>query len=117
MQLISNFNQPTIKAENIRPILKDIYVAIKPYLTWSMFISFGIAWFITNGWCYLLIIIGKGWVRAIALTYAGFLYLPFTIEKPITIWIATRIQKKLFERKKNKNEKKSNVKPTNGWKN
>ena len=51
MQVISNFNQPIIKQEHI-----------KPYLTWSMLISFGIAWFITNGWCYLLIIIGKGWV-------------------------------------------------------
>jgi hypothetical protein len=104
MQVVSNINQPIIKQEHIRPILKDLYNAIKPYLTWSMLISFGIAWFITNGWCYLLIIIGKGWVRAIALAYAGFLYLPFTIEKPITIWIATRIQKLLFIRRKKKND-------------
>ena len=98
MQVISNFNQPIIKLEeHIKPILKDIYTIIKPYLTWSMS-SFGIAWLITNGWCYLLII-GKGWVRAIALAYAGS-YLPFTIEKPITIWIATRIQKLLFIRRK-----------------
>lgn len=100
MQVVSNLNQPIIKQEHIKPILKDLYNAIKPYLTPTMIISFGIAWFITNGWCYLLIIIGRGWVRAIALAYAGFLYLPFTVEKPITIWIATMLQKKLFERKK-----------------
>lgn len=99
MQLITNCNQPTIKYEHLRPILKDIYTTIKPYLTPTMLISFGIAWFITNGWAYILVIIGKGWVRAVALAYAGFLYLPFTIEKPITIWIATRIQKKIFKRK------------------
>lgn len=102
MQVITNCNQPTIKVENIKPILKDIYTTIKPYLTPTMLISFGIAWFITNGWCYLLIIVGKGWVRAVALAYAGFLYLPFTIEKPITIWIATRIQKLLFMKERGK---------------
>jgi len=43
MQLISNFNQPIIKLEeHIKPILKDLCKVIKPYLTWSMFISFDI---------------------------------------------------------------------------
>jgi hypothetical protein len=60
MQVVSNFNQPIIKQEHIKPILKDLYNAIKPYLTWSMLISFGIAWFITNGWCYLLLLSAKG---------------------------------------------------------
>lgn len=96
MQLITNCNQPTIKAENIRPILKDIYTTIKPYLTPTMLVSFGIAWLITNGWAYILVIIGKGWVRAVASAYVVFLYFPATFEKPITIWIATRIQKLLF---------------------
>ena len=103
MQVVSNINQPIPQEYTVfHEMWEWLKKAIKPYLTWSMFISFGIAWFITNGWCYVLIIIGKGWVRAIALAYAGFLYLPFTIEKPITIWIATRIQKLLFikERKK-----------------
>jgi hypothetical protein len=98
LQAITNMYLPPPK--DIKVVYKDMWQylkkTIKPYLTPTMLISFGIAWFITNGWCYLLIIIGKGWVRAVALAYAGFLYLPFTIEKPITIWIATRIQKLLF---------------------
>jgi hypothetical protein len=103
MQVISNFNQPIPQEYTVfHEMWEWLKKTIKPYLTPTMIISFGLAWFITNGWCYLLIFIGKGWVRAIALTYAGFLYLPFTIEKPITIWIATRIQKLLFIRRKKK---------------
>lgn len=69
---------------------------IKPYLKPSIGISFFLAWMITNGWAYILIATGTGWVRTIAITYAGILWLPFTPEKVITIPLAFWIQKKLF---------------------
>lgn len=75
----------------------QVYKAhIKPYLRPSLAISFFIAWMLTNGWCYLLIAFGHGWLRGIALTYAGILWLPFTPEKLITIPFGFYIQKLLF---------------------
>lgn len=72
---------------------------IKPYLKPTLLVSFLLAWFITNGWSYLLIIIGKGWLRAVAITYAGILWLPFTPEKLITIPLALWLQKIIFIRR------------------
>ena len=72
---------------------------IKPYLTWTLAPSMLIAWLITNGWSYILIAIGHGWIRAVALAYAGILWLPFTPEKLITIPLALWIQKILFIRR------------------
>ena len=80
----------------------QIYRAyIKPYLKPTMFISFLLAWFITNGWAYLLIAIGHGWLRGMAITYASILWLPFTPEKLITIPLAIAIQKLFFVRRRN----------------
>jgi len=69
---------------------------IKPFLKPTLAISFLIAWFLTNGWAYLLVAIGSGWLRGLALTYIGLLWLPFTPEKLITIPLAFYIQKILF---------------------
>lgn len=78
----------------------QVYKAeIKPFLKPTLAISFLIAWFITNGWAYLLVAIGSGWLRGLALTYIGLLWLPFTPEKIITIPLALFIQKKFFIRK------------------
>ena len=74
---------------------------IKPYLRPTMFISFGIAWMITNGWSYLLIAIGHGWLRVIAITYAGILWFPLTPEKLITIPLALWLQKIIFVNRRN----------------
>ena len=69
---------------------------IKPFLKPTLFVSFLIAWFLTNGWAYLLATIGTGWVRGLAITYISILWLPFTPEKLITIPLAFYIQKTLF---------------------
>ena len=71
---------------------------IKPYLKPTMIISFTIAWFITNGWAYVLVFIPHGitWLTVVATAYVGILYLPVTPEKIVTIWIAVRIQRILF---------------------
>jgi biotin transporter BioY len=76
---------------------------LKPYLTWKMGISFGIAWIITNGWAYLMF--GAGiyweiqWMKTVSGAYIAFLFFPFTIEKPITIAIAIFLHKTLFGHK------------------
>jgi len=69
---------------------------IKPYLKPTLFISFALAWFGTNGWAYVLAAIGSGWARAVAITYLSILWLPFTPEKLITIPLAFYIQKLVF---------------------
>lgn len=79
-------------------MLYDIFV--KPYLKLSMLISYGIAWNITNGWSYIALGLGTFLkipiLITISSTYLAFLWMPFTIEKPITFAIAFYIQKKLF---------------------
>jgi hypothetical protein len=67
-----------------------------------MFISFGIAWIITNGWAYIMLGIGIyghiNWAKIIATTYLSILWLPFTPEKLITIPLAIWLQKILFKK-------------------
>ena len=70
------------------------------YGTPKMLVSFGIAWLITNGWSYVCLYIGKmygiTWLTTISASYIAFLFLPFTVEKIVTIWIATRLHKIIF---------------------
>jgi hypothetical protein len=65
-----------------------------------MALSFGIAWIITNGWSYVAILIGwlfeNDLLLSIGVGYQAFLWLPFTIEKPITFAIGVFIHKKFF---------------------
>lgn len=57
----------------------------------KIILYFGIAWLITNGWAYLLLGFGLwldiGWLTAIAGAYIGFLWLPCTPEKVVTLAI------------------------------
>ena len=73
--------------------IKRFFKKLKPYLTWTMFPAFFLAWLVTNGWAYILAAIGTGWIRGIAATYLGLLWLPFTPEKLITIPLAIWFQK------------------------
>ena len=70
-----------------------------------LLLSFGIAWLITNGWAYILFIIGtivgNGWLIGISTSYLGLLWLPCTPEKLITIPLAILILKLLFPKDKN----------------
>ena len=81
-------------------VLRKIWVYLKPFTNLKFLISFGIAWMITNGWCYLFILFGSlfkiNWMLIVGTTYAGILYLPFTIEKLITIPMAMWFQARLF---------------------
>lgn len=81
-------------------VLKKIWVYLKPFTNLKFLLSFGIAWMITNGWCYLFILFGSvfgiRWMWVVGTAYAGILYLPFTIEKLITIPMAMWFQSRLF---------------------
>lgn len=73
---------------------------IRPFLNIKFLISFGLAWMITNGWCYVFIWLGTWldirWMFIVGSTYLAFLWMPFTIEKVITIPLAIFFQTKLF---------------------
>lgn len=59
-----------------------------------------LAWFITNGWSYLLFGIGTyfeiGWMVGIASAYLAFLWLPISPEKVVTFAIAIALLRWLF---------------------
>ncbi len=68
-------------------------------------LCFGIAWMITNGWCYVLTFLGKlfdiTWMMVVGASYAGLLWLPFTPEKLLTIIIAIFLLRLIFPCDKN----------------
>jgi hypothetical protein len=65
-------------------------------------LCFGLAWMITNGWCYIFIGVGSyydiGWMFYTGTTYLAFLWLPITPEKSITIPLAIAFLKLIFPR-------------------
>jgi len=88
------------KSSSLSTKINNAWNKLKPYLTWRMALSFGIAWVITNGWSYLAILFGWlfniQWLLSIGIGYQAFLWLPFTIEKPITFAIGVWIHYKFF---------------------
>lgn len=85
---------------DLRAFLAPIWKAIKDYKT---FISFLLAWMITNGWSYILIGMGIvlhiNWMWRIGTGYLAFLWLPCTPEKVITIPLAVVIRRSIFKDK------------------
>ena len=87
---------------------RGLWQRIKPTLKkWVMFIlnprlllCFGIAWFITNGWSYLMLGLGIHfditWMAALGGAYLGVLWIPFTPEKILTVIIAFGILRLIF---------------------
>ncbi len=63
-------------------------------------LCFGLAWMITNGWCYIFIGVGSfydiEWMFYIGTTYLAFLWLPITPEKIVTIPLAIGLLKLFF---------------------
>ena len=68
---------------------------IKPFLTWRILIIYLPIWFIVSGWSMVGIVIGKGWFRALSISWQTFLWMPWCPEKlvtiPLTIWLHTKI--------------------------
>lgn len=81
---------------------------LKPFLNIKFLISFGLAWMITNGWCYVFIWLGSWlgikWMFVVGTSYLAFLWMPFTIEKIVTIPLAIFFQTRLFPKDKKLNK-------------
>lgn len=81
--------------------IKEIFKKVIQFLLNPRFLfCFGLAWMITNGWCYIFIGVGTfydiGWMLAVGTTYLAFLWLPITPEKIITIPMAIAFLKLFF---------------------
>ncbi len=59
-----------------------------------------VGWMITNGWSYILFVLGTyfeiGWMTAVAGAYLAFLWLPISPEKIVTFAIAIALLRWLF---------------------
>ena len=70
------------------------------FLNPHFLICFLLAWMITNGWAYLLMILGMVFrcfpVAGIASAYITFLWLPCTPEKILTFFIATKLMRRFY---------------------
>ena len=83
--------------EKIKSFLKKAVMFI---LNPRLLLCFGLGWMITNGWSYILLVLGSwlkiGWMIAVSGAYLTFLWLPISPEKIITIAIAMWLMKVLF---------------------
>lgn len=84
----------------MKRFFKWIWKYLKPFTNWKFLVSFGLAWCITNGWSYAFLVLGPilkiPWMTTVGAAYTAFLYMPFTVEKLVTIPIAMFFQKILF---------------------
>lgn len=86
----------------VKKFFKKLWIYIRPFFDWKFLISFGIPWFLVNGWAYvgvaLISVMGMNWFTTTSSTWLAILWLPFTPEKlitiPIALWLHTRIFKK-----------------------
>ena len=86
-----------IMKQKIKDFLKK---AVMFLLNPRLLLCFGLGWMITNGWSYILLILGTwlkiGWMVGVSGAYLTFLWLPISPEKIITITIAMWLMKVLF---------------------
>ena len=79
---------------------KFLKKAVRFLLNPHLLICFGIAWMITNGWCYVFMAVGGwleiGWMAAVGAGYAAFLWIPFTPEKLVTVVISIFLLRIIF---------------------
>jgi hypothetical protein len=65
-----------------------------------LLLCLGIGWIITNGWSYIMLVVGTwlgiGWMIAVASAYLTFLWLPISPEKIVTVAIAMALLRFLF---------------------
>jgi len=80
-------------------IKKTIEKWLKFLFNPRLLLCLGIAWFITNGWCYVFMALGElfhiDWLFGIGFAYFLFLWMP-TPEKIVTVAIAIFLLKLLF---------------------
>lgn len=77
-----------------------IKIIVQFILNPRLLLCIAIAWLITNGWSYILFVIGTyfkiEWMSAVAGAYLAFLWLPISPEKVITFAIAIVLLRWLF---------------------
>ncbi len=75
---------------------KLVWFFLNPHLL----LCVGIAWFLTNGWCYLFIFLSGWlhipWMAAVGGAWATLVWLPFTPEKVLTLAITMFLLRLLF---------------------
>lgn len=77
--------------------LRHLFIKyIKPFLTWRILVIYLPIWFLISGWSMVGIAIGRGWFRAISISWQAFLWMPFCPEKLITIPLTIYLHKKIF---------------------
>ena len=81
--------------------IKDLVKRILQFiLNPRLLLCFGIAWFITNGWCYLFIVLGSNfditWMSVAGWAWFTFLWLPISPEKIVTVFLAILFLRFLF---------------------
>ncbi|MBO4355306.1 MAG: hypothetical protein J5850_00440 [Clostridia bacterium] len=85
-----------MKAETKDKIKKIFQFFLNP----KLLLCLGIAWFITNGWSYVMFGFGTyykvGWMIAVSSAYLTFLWLPISPEKIVTVAIAIFLLKLIF---------------------
>ncbi len=85
------------RAQKIARVCKKI---LQFCLNPRLLLCFGMAWFITNGWCYVFAAVGGffgiTWMTVAGATWAALLWFPFTPEKIITLVIAIFLLRLLF---------------------
>lgn len=87
--------------ENVKKKLKKI---ARFLLNPRLLLCLGIAWMITNGWSYIFTALGTyfdiTWMAVLGAAYAGFLWIPFTPEKLLTVIIAIFLLRLIFPKDK-----------------
>ena len=82
-------------------MLKKLWIVLKPFTNWRFLISYGVAWMITNGWCWIGLgvsfIFNINWLKIVCTSYMAFLWMPFTVEKIVTIPLAIWFQTIFFK--------------------
>lgn len=63
-------------------------------------LCFGLAWMVTNGWAYLGVAVGTlcrwTWLVGVATAYLTLLWIPFTPEKIITVFLAIWLLRRIY---------------------
>ena len=77
---------------------------LRPFLSWKFLLCFFSAWFITNGWAYVLTTLGPilhiKWMTTVGSSYLALIWLPCTPEKLLTIPLAMWFNFKVFKDEK-----------------
>ena len=90
----------------MKRLLKGLWSWLKPYLTPRMIPIILTIWVITNGVWYVMAFAPlpffPSWLKIFSRGYLAFLWLPFSAEKPIIIFISVFLYRFIYKEKFNK---------------